>query len=132
MTLIEAVLRSTGCADISELPGLPKEHRKKLAVSLAKLSEERMQQIPLEQWNLLLQACGGKPVQTPVSARVRLVRILAEIPADTPQKTSAGNETPRVQKTTENTGQVPITKAPQTVVPQKQKTTPIKPQLSLI
>jgi len=73
MTLIEAVLRSTGCTDVSALADVPAEKQKQLAAALYKLEAERF---PLEQWNALLVAFGSRAAQTPGNARIRLIRHL--------------------------------------------------------
>ena len=57
MTLIEAVLISTECKDLSELKSLPKEKKLKLASAFGKLKEE---QASLDDWNTILASFGEK------------------------------------------------------------------------
>ncbi|MBQ3590427.1 MAG: signal peptidase I, partial [Clostridia bacterium] len=95
MTLIEAVLRSTGCTDVSALADVPAEKQKQLAAALYKLEAERF---PLEQWNALLVAFGSRAAQTPGNARIRLIRHLMGLSGgETGGQQSSGQQSSRPQ-----------------------------------
>lgn len=73
MTLIEAVLISTECKDLSELKSLPKEKKLKLASAFGKLKAE---QASLDDWNAILASFGEKAKKTPDRAYARLIDVL--------------------------------------------------------
>jgi len=81
MTLIEAVLKKTGCTNLSELKNVPPEQKKTLAAAIKKIEPEK---VPLEHWNTLLAAFGSRPAQTRENARIRLIRHLAGLPPSQP------------------------------------------------
>ncbi len=77
MTLIEAILKKTGCTNLTELKTVPAEQQKLLAAALKKIEPDK---VPLEHWNILLTAFGSRPAQTRENARIRLIRHLAGLP----------------------------------------------------
>lgn len=81
MTLIEAVLKKTGCTNLSELKTVPPEQQKSLAAAIRKIEPEK---VPLEHWNTLLVAFGSRPAKTRENARIRLIRHLAGLPPSQP------------------------------------------------
>lgn len=121
MTLIEAVLRNTGCTDLSELKDVPKERQKQLAAAIQKIEPDK---VPLEHWNTLLVAFGSRPAQKRENARIRLIRHLAGLPpsqpaqkpADTVVKPAAKPANTAVRPAPK-TAPSPVTKSP----PKKQK-----------
>jgi len=74
MTLIEAVLISTQCKDLSELKSLPGEKKLRLGASFSKLKAE---QATLDDWNSILESLDEKREKTPEKARARLVKLLS-------------------------------------------------------
>ncbi len=103
MTLIEAVLKKTGCTNLSELKTVPADVQKSLAAAIKKIEPDK---VPLEHWNTLLVAFGSRPAQTRENARIRLIRHLAGLPpsqpvskpADTPPSKSAPKPVPSSTK----------------------------------
>ncbi len=89
MTLIEAVLKKTGCTNLSELKTVPADVQKQLAAAIKKIEPDK---VPLEHWNTLLVAFGSRPAQTRENARIRLIRHLAGLPPSQP--TAKPAETP--------------------------------------
>ena len=79
MTLIEAVMKQTGCTDASELAGLPLEKRNQLAAALSNIPAEK---VSLNNWNTLLAAFGGPPGTTQVQARERILTRLKSVPEE--------------------------------------------------
>lgn len=91
MTLIEAVLKKTGCTNLSELKTVPAEQQKQLALVLKKIEPDK---VPLEHWNTLLVAFGSRPAQTRENARIRLIRHLAGLPPSQPTAKPAPKPAP--------------------------------------
>ena len=113
MTFLEAVLRKTGCNDLSELKNVPPERRKQLALSLKQIEPDK---VSLEHWNALLTAFGSTPAQSQENARIRLIRHLAGLP---PSQTAAKNA-PQTAKTAPASQAVPKTTEPLPKPAQKQ------------
>ncbi|MBO5127514.1 MAG: signal peptidase I [Clostridia bacterium] len=91
MTLIEAVLKKTGCTNLLELKTVPAEQQKQLALVLKKIEPDK---VPLEHWNTLLVAFGSRPAQTRENARIRLIRHLAGLPPSQPTAKPAPKPAP--------------------------------------
>lgn len=124
MTLIEAVLKKTGCTTPAELKSIPPEQRKQLAAAIQKIGPER---VSLEHWNALLTAFGSRPAQTRENARIRLIRHLAGLPPSNPAARPVNPPSPesgtKTQQKTEKTVPAkpkPVTEKPEPV-PKKQK-----------
>lgn len=88
MTLIEAVLKKTGCTNLPELKNVPPEQQKQLAAAIRKIEPDK---VPLEHWNALLIAFGSRPAQTRENAHIRLIRHLAGLPPSQPPAKPAGS-----------------------------------------
>lgn len=73
MTLIEAVLISTECKELSELKLLPIEKKRKLGAAFEKL---RAEQASLDDWNTILESLGEKKEKTPDRAQAKLIKVL--------------------------------------------------------
>ena len=73
MTLIEAVLISTECKELSELKFLPIEKKLKLGAAFKRL---RSGQASLDDWNTILESLGEKKEKTPDGAHAKLIKVL--------------------------------------------------------
>ena len=85
MTLIEAVLKNTGCTSAEELIKLPPGRRKQLADALRNIPAGK---VPPESWNTLLTAFGAPPQDSSEKAREKLLLLLSSAPAAIPKNTS--------------------------------------------
>jgi len=85
MALIEAILKNTGCTDVSDLPSLESEQLERIAVVLTKISADC---VPLKDWNVLLTAFGKDAQNSSESARELLIRTLTVEPDPVPEKTA--------------------------------------------
>ncbi|MBE6559931.1 MAG: signal peptidase I [Ruminococcaceae bacterium] len=73
MTFAEAILKNTGCSRLSDLRNLPPDRRRQLAMALSNFPAEK---IPLQDWNELLAALGGKTAAVQAEAKERLLMLL--------------------------------------------------------